>query len=97
MGVAAYHPESARLARVAARGSHVGMSLFSMGGNVGFILSPVIVGIVLGALGATGNAPPPGPVRHPRPADSGGFCLRRAGDRGGESLNQTRESGSSAG
>ncbi len=57
VGVAAYHPESARLARLAARGSHVGMSLFSMGGNVGFALGPVIVGVVLGALGVTGTLP----------------------------------------
>ena len=62
IGVAAYHPESARLARVAARGSHVGMSLFSMGGNVGFALGPVIVGIVLGALGTTGTLPLLGPA-----------------------------------
>ena len=57
IGVAAYHPESARLARVAARGSHESMSLFSMGGNVGFALGPVIVGGVLGALGTTGTLP----------------------------------------
>ncbi len=57
IGVAAYHPESARLARLAARGSHEAMSLFSMGGNVGFALGPVIVGGVLGALGPTGTLP----------------------------------------
>ena len=62
LGVAAYHPESARLARVAARGSHVGMSLFSTGGNIGFALGPVTVGIVLGALGTAGTLPLLGPA-----------------------------------
>ena len=43
LGVAAYHPESARLARRVARRGHVGMSWFSLGGNVGFALGPVLV------------------------------------------------------
>jgi MFS transporter, FSR family, fosmidomycin resistance protein len=33
-GVAAYHPESARVARLAARGSHTAMSWFSVVGNL---------------------------------------------------------------
>ena len=55
LGVAAYHPESARLARRVARRGHVGMSWFSLGGNVGFALGPVLVTPVLhlGGLGAT--------------------------------------------
>lgn len=57
LGVAAYHPESARLARVASRGSHVAMSWFSVGGNVGFALGPVIVAGVLGVLGVGGTLP----------------------------------------
>ena len=51
LGVAAYHPESARLARVASRGSHVGMAWFATGGNVGFALAPLLVGSTGGALG----------------------------------------------
>ncbi|WP_245786482.1 MFS transporter [Lentzea albida] len=47
LGVAAYHPEAARLARRVARDSHVGMSWFSVGGNVGFALGPVLVTPVL--------------------------------------------------
>src|SRR5215217_953134 len=43
LGVAAYHPEAARMARVVSGGSHVGMSWFSVGGNVGFALAPVLV------------------------------------------------------
>ena len=35
LGVAAYHPEAARMARAVSGGSHVGMSWFSLGGNVG--------------------------------------------------------------
>ncbi|MGP9017244.1 MFS transporter [Streptomyces sp. BR1] len=55
IGVAAYHPESARLARVAARGSHVAMGWYSLGGTIGFALAPLAVGPVLsaGGLGAT--------------------------------------------
>ncbi|MBO1739414.1 MFS transporter [Leifsonia sp. TF02-11] len=51
LGVAAYHPESARLVRVASRGSHVGMAWFATGGNVGFALAPLLVGSTVGALG----------------------------------------------
>lgn len=47
LGVAAYHPEAARLARRVARDSHVGMSWFAVGGNVGFALGPVLVTPVL--------------------------------------------------
>ncbi|TDD29940.1 MFS transporter [Kribbella turkmenica] len=43
LGVAAYHPEAARMARAVSGGSHVGMSWFSVGGNVGFALAPVLV------------------------------------------------------
>lgn len=55
IGVAAYHPESARLARVASQGSHVAMGWYSLGGNIGFALAPVLVAPVLsaGGLGAT--------------------------------------------
>ncbi|GAA3549445.1 MFS transporter [Amycolatopsis ultiminotia] len=55
LGVAAYHPESARIARRVAGAGHVGMSWFSLGGNVGFALGPVLVTPVLqaGGLGAS--------------------------------------------
>lgn len=48
-GVAAYHPEAARLARVASGGSHVAMGWFSLGGNIGFALAPAAVGPLLSA------------------------------------------------
>jgi hypothetical protein len=51
IGVAAYHPEGARLARSVTGGDHVGMSWFSLGGNVGFALAPVIAAPVLAAGG----------------------------------------------
>ncbi|MEU6710871.1 MFS transporter [Nonomuraea sp. NPDC046802] len=51
MGVAAYHPESARLARIASRGSHVRMSWFSMGGTLGFATAPVLVTPLLSVWG----------------------------------------------
>ncbi|MEV7229804.1 MFS transporter [Polymorphospora sp. NPDC051019] len=43
IGVAAYHPESARIAREASEGSHTAMAYFSTGGNIGFALAPLMV------------------------------------------------------
>ncbi|XVV16193.1 MFS transporter [Actinoplanes sp. CA-131856] len=43
VGVAAYHPESARVARRVSGGSHTGMALFSTGGSAGFALAPLMV------------------------------------------------------
>jgi FSR family fosmidomycin resistance protein-like MFS transporter len=51
LGVAAYHPEAARVARIAARGSHRGMGWFTLGGNVGFALAPLAVSAVVAAGG----------------------------------------------
>lgn len=47
IGVAAYHPEAARVARMAAGRSHQAMSWFSLGGNLGFVTAPVLVGAVV--------------------------------------------------
>ena len=55
LGVAAFHPESARLARFASAGSHVAMSWFSVGGNAGFALAPLLVAAVIGPLGLAGT------------------------------------------
>lgn len=51
VGVAAYHPESARVARLAAGGSHRGMGWFSLGGNLGFAVAPLMVTAVVAAGG----------------------------------------------
>lgn len=48
IGVAAYHPESARVARLASRGSHSAMGWFSLGGNIGFALAPIMVAAAIG-------------------------------------------------
>ncbi|MFC3541106.1 MFS transporter [Nonomuraea ferruginea] len=56
LGVAAYHPESARLARIASAGSHVRMSWFSLGGTLGFASAPVLVTPLL-AVGGLGASP----------------------------------------
>ncbi|AIR96521.1 MFS transporter [Streptomyces glaucescens] len=55
VGIAAYHPEAARVARLAAGGSHTAMGWFSLGGNVGFALAPLLVWAVVagGGLGAS--------------------------------------------
>ncbi|MGQ4365892.1 MFS transporter [Streptomyces sp. SAS_272] len=47
VGVAAYHPESARVARIAGRGSHRAMGWFSTGGTVGFASAPLLVTAVV--------------------------------------------------
>ncbi|MFF7656407.1 MFS transporter [Streptomyces sp. NPDC007983] len=47
VGVAAYHPESARVARRVSAGSHTAMSWFSLGGNLGFATAPLMVGAVV--------------------------------------------------
>jgi MFS transporter, FSR family, fosmidomycin resistance protein len=56
IGVAAYHPEGARWARLSA-GTRVvsGMSVFSVGGGVGFGLSPLLVTAVVAPLGLSGT------------------------------------------
>ncbi len=51
IGVAAYHPEAAQVARIASQGSHSAMSWFSTGGNLGFALAPLMVGAVVAAGG----------------------------------------------
>ncbi|WNM35100.1 MFS transporter [Streptomyces sp. Li-HN-5-11] len=51
LGVAAYHPESARVARIAGGGGHRAMSLFSLGGNLGFAAAPALVAAVVAAGG----------------------------------------------
>ena len=56
VGVAAYHPEGARYANyVSGERQATGMSIYAVGGNVGFAFGPVIVTplvIVFGLLGA---------------------------------------------
>ncbi|WP_233521676.1 MFS transporter [Streptomyces triticagri] len=47
IGVAAYHPESARVARLASGGSHSAMAWFSLGGNLGFAAAPLMVTAVV--------------------------------------------------
>jgi MFS transporter, FSR family, fosmidomycin resistance protein len=42
LGIGAYHPQGAMLARLAGRGSSFAMSAFTVGGNVGFGLAPVL-------------------------------------------------------
>jgi FSR family fosmidomycin resistance protein-like MFS transporter len=56
LGVAAFHPEGARFANYASgsrRGT--GMSLFSVGGNAGFALGPILVTPAVLALGLHGT------------------------------------------
>ncbi|MFE5506010.1 MFS transporter [Amycolatopsis japonica] len=56
IGVAAYHPEAARVARIASGGGHTAMGWFSLGGNIGFAAAPVLVAAVM-ALGGLRMSP----------------------------------------
>ncbi|MEU8697260.1 MFS transporter [Streptomyces sp. NPDC048680] len=51
VGVAAYHPESARVARLVSEGSHSAMGWFALGGNLGFAAAPLMVTAVVAAGG----------------------------------------------
>lgn len=51
IGVAAFHPSAARLARDISQGDHVLMSWFALGGNIGFALAPLIVAVTVGIWG----------------------------------------------
>ncbi|MBP2329713.1 FSR family fosmidomycin resistance protein-like MFS transporter [Kibdelosporangium banguiense] len=55
IGVAAYHPEAARVARIASRGSHTSMGWFSLGGNLGFAAAPLLVSAVVATWGLTAS------------------------------------------
>jgi MFS transporter, FSR family, fosmidomycin resistance protein len=55
VGVAAYHPEATRTARGVAGDSTQAMSWFSVGGNVGIALGPLVVTPVLLATGLRGT------------------------------------------
>jgi len=47
IGIGAYHPQGATLARMAGRGSSLAMSAFTVGGNVGFGLAPLMGGLYI--------------------------------------------------
>jgi FSR family fosmidomycin resistance protein-like MFS transporter len=56
LGVAAYHPEGSKFASYASGERRAsGMSLFSIGGNVGFALGPVVASSAILALGLEGG------------------------------------------
>jgi FSR family fosmidomycin resistance protein-like MFS transporter len=56
LGVAAFHPEAARYANYASRGQRGrGMSMFSLGGNAGFALGPLLVTPAVLAFGLPGT------------------------------------------
>ncbi|MFZ5643287.1 MAG: MFS transporter [Bacillota bacterium] len=56
LGVAAYHPEGSKIARFASgERKAAGMSLFSVGGNIGFAAGPVLATIFFGLAGLKGS------------------------------------------
>jgi FSR family fosmidomycin resistance protein-like MFS transporter len=57
IGVAAFHPEGSRFANYVSGARRAsGMSLFSVGGNVGFALGPVLITPLVLAFGLSGTA-----------------------------------------
>lgn len=57
VGSALFHPEGARHAnKVSGRSKGVGLSIFSIGGNSGFILGPLLVTAFVGGFGIRGMA-----------------------------------------
>jgi MFS transporter, FSR family, fosmidomycin resistance protein len=56
VGVAMFHPAAGRLARRSAGNSAAAMSIFATGGNVGFVLAPVLLTPVLAGVGLWGLA-----------------------------------------
>ena len=56
IGVAMFHPEGGRLANLAA-GEHKGngMSIFALGGNIGFAVGPIITAAAMAAFGTHGT------------------------------------------
>ncbi|HKR98596.1 MAG TPA: MFS transporter [Candidatus Dormibacteraeota bacterium] len=56
LGVAAYHPEASRFANYVSGAKRAsGMSLFSLGGNIGFALGPVLITPLVLAFGLPGT------------------------------------------
>lgn len=56
LGIAAFHPEAARAARQAAGNSNTAMSIFALGGNIGFALGSLVATPVLLVAGVRGTA-----------------------------------------
>ena len=56
LGVAAFHPEGSKFAAYASGGKRAsGMSAFSIGGNIGFALGPIVATPLVSALGLRGG------------------------------------------
>ena len=55
VGSAAFHPEASRATRSIAGASAIGMSIFSVGGNIGMAVAPVTVAAVLAATTLSGS------------------------------------------
>lgn len=57
LGVAAYHPEGSKFARFASGNRKAtGMSFYSVGGNIGFGIGPILVAFLYGLAGLKGTA-----------------------------------------
>ena len=56
LGIAAFHPEGSKFARLASGSKKAsGMSLFAAGGNIGFAAGPVLAGVLFSLAGLSGS------------------------------------------
>lgn len=56
IGVAMFHPEGGRIANLAAgKRKAGGMSIFAVGGNIGFFVGPLLAAVFVGAFGLAGT------------------------------------------
>ena len=93
LGVAAYHPEAARTARGLAGDSTQAMSWFSVGGNLGIALGPVVVTPVLLAAGLRGTPL----LAVPAVLMAALLAVRRPWRRGGVARNRGRQAQAASG
>jgi len=57
LGNSIFHPEGSRLANhVSGENKSTGMSIFSVGGNMGFVVGPVIISMIIPVFGIKGTA-----------------------------------------
>lgn len=57
VGIALFHPEGGKIANlVAGKNKGAGVSIFAVGGNIGFALGPIIASVSLAAFGMKGTA-----------------------------------------
>ena len=79
LGIGAFHPQAAALARAAGRGRGLAMSVFTVGGNVGYGLAPLLATLYLAIFGLrSGPRVAEDAVAEDEPAFGDGVVLEEA-------------------